>query len=213
MRDYVPLPENPQVGTSIRIDRVIDKRIFEPSSQIPSMPSLMNKKDYSNDDIKSRAIGRKRGGFGNDNGDIVLPENEPVGKLVRDIMTRAFRDAGFPVLESGDPGAATAVPIYIEINEFWGWSTPHFGWTAIEFKSDIEITGNIPGFINGKSIKGYSRVTTTAPGTGVWIEGLNRLIEDTIKSPEKTPTGERGRDITDKIINIIMYLKYYSDFH
>ena len=181
----VQMPDNPTSVQSVRIDEVIDKRVYEMHPSKPSIPSLMNEEDYAIDEIRSRAIARKRGGYGNALGDIVLPEGDSVRNLVRNIITRAFREAGVSVLKSGEAGAANAVPVKIEINQFWGWITPKFTHATIEFISNVKVTGNIPGFVGGKEIKGHSAISSMSPSTRVWVAAVNMLIDDMVQKAKK----------------------------
>jgi hypothetical protein len=181
----VPLPENPAMGTSVTILEVSDNRVFEHKPKKPSIPSLMHEEDYANDEIKSRAIARKRGGYGNALGDIVLPEGETVRKLVNDIMTRALRELGYSVLNTGDPDAAAAIPIRVDIQEFWGWFNPGFASVSLEFKSVLNVIGNIPGFSEGKLITGKSMVKGMSASTKTWNTAMDKLIEDIVQKVQE----------------------------
>ncbi|MBL8024181.1 MAG: flagellar biosynthesis protein [Elusimicrobia bacterium] len=177
----VSLPENPAKGISVRIADVTDSRVFEHRPKRASTPSLMNASDYSNDEIKSRAIARKRGGYGQALGDILLPEGATVRALVKDIMTRALRESGYSVLKTGDPGASAAIPITVDIKEFWGWFTPGFAVVSVEFKSDLKVTGNIPEFSEGKNIHGNGVVKGMSATTRTWNAAMNKHIEDIVQ--------------------------------
>lgn len=73
--------------------RVTDRRVFEADPDDPSTPSLKGG-EIHNTATTSRAIARKRGGFGKAWGDILLPEGRTVAHLMEEALTRAFQDAG-----------------------------------------------------------------------------------------------------------------------
>lgn len=181
----VDVPANPVQGKTVRISQVNDSRVFELNPKKPSIPSLMNDDDYSNNDIKARAIARKRGGFGNALGDVVLPEGFTVRMLVNKIITRAFRESGYAVVGNEAGQVGDAIPVTIDIKQFWGWLNPGFSSATVEFLAELDIKGNIPGFENGKVVTGKGKESSMAPSTKTWNAAMNYLIEDIVRNTKK----------------------------
>src|SRR4051812_33678497 len=76
--------ENPAQGVPVRIVKVEDTRSFEIKPGTPSTPSLMD--DNLNDGaIRSRAIARKRNGYGMALGDILVPEGQTIAQLTETV--------------------------------------------------------------------------------------------------------------------------------
>ena len=75
----VPLTvgDNPAQGREVKIVRVSDRRTFQMKPPDPSTPSLKDEA-IDNPAITSRAIARKRSGYGMAMGDILLPEGQTV---------------------------------------------------------------------------------------------------------------------------------------
>src|SRR5689334_551286 len=61
-------------GPAVKIVEVRDIRRFEVDPGDPSQPSLGDAAEIKDAKITERAIGRKRGGFGNALGDLALPD-------------------------------------------------------------------------------------------------------------------------------------------
>ena len=81
-----PSPQAKPVSVKgfVKLTEVKDVRQFEAAPRKPSIPSLQDPKEISNPAITSRAIARKRGGFGAAMADILLPEGRTVEQVVRD---------------------------------------------------------------------------------------------------------------------------------
>lgn len=142
---------NPAAGTIVRIEPVEDARVFTPAPPQADMPSLMNAGEIDNKAITSRAVGRKRGGFGAALGDVLLPEGESVQQLSRAVVTRAMREAGYRVASPGEPAYAEAIPIKVRIDEFWSWFSPGFWQVAVRFRGKLYLQGNIAPVAAGTS--------------------------------------------------------------
>jgi hypothetical protein len=147
---------NPTEGTAIKIVTVLDQRTFEHKPSDPSIPSLASESDLANPAITTRAIGRKRGGYGMALGDVLLPEGKTVTSLVEDAVANAYRGAGFRVLSKDAAGYDTAVPVDVKIKKFWSWNTPGFWQMSIENRLEVVITAPQPGFENGATVEGYA---------------------------------------------------------
>ena len=120
---------------SIFIESVVDNRTFEDAPRNPSTPSLgFEGASAASDEMKARAIGRKRNGYGKALGDVLLPENQTVEDLIREYATAAFNDAGWRVVENASADQTVA----IQIDELWAWFQP--GFWAITLNSNVSTT-------------------------------------------------------------------------
>ena len=144
--------ENPVQGVAIRIDRVDDARQFEPSPKTPDIPSLAGN-DTQNAALTSRAIARKRNGFGMALGDVMLPEGQTVSQLVGNAVTLGFRRAGYRVLKPGDPGYEQAIPVTARIGEFWSWFNPGFSSVTITNRASVGLAGALPALSGETTVK------------------------------------------------------------
>jgi|RhiMetdeSRZDD1v2_1073273.scaffolds.fasta_scaffold440359_2 hypothetical protein len=169
---------NPPSGPAVRIDRVTDRRVFEIDPRQANIPSLMNDAEIKDPKITSRAIARKRGGFGKALGDILLPEGRTVMQVVEEALTRSLQDAGYRVVSKQDPEAATAIPVEADIEQFWAYFRPGFAEVAVEFESSVRLTSPLPALQAGGPIKGISRVTGMAATSGTWQEAVTRGVEN-----------------------------------
>jgi len=169
---------NPSSGPAVRIDRVTDRRVFEVDPRQANIPSLMNDAEIKDPKITSRAIARKRGGFGKALGDVLLPEGRTVMQVVEEALRWSLQDAGYRVVSKDDPAASTAIPLEADIEQFWAWFRPGFAEVAVEFEAIVRLTSaRLPG-VQGSPVKGTSRVTGMAATSGTWQEAVTRGVDD-----------------------------------
>lgn len=163
-----------------KITEVRDLRRFETNPPNPSMPSLGDAKEVQDPAVTSRAIGRKRNGYGMAMGDIMLPENTNVATLVRTAARRALQDKGYRVVEAGSPEFNTALPLAVDIEQFWAWVTPGVFEASMDFDSRTTLTGPMvlpsPSTVSGKYHKGIG----IAPDS-YWIESVQGGVDDLIE--------------------------------
>ena len=141
------LPANPEHGTSVKIIRVSDQRVFK---KIPKETSRTNSdpKTWVNQENHAfvpqletggihdhattvRAVGQIRDDAGNVDYDLLLPEGRSVEVLTQEALTEAFRTSGYRVLERGDTGYESSYTVEVDIEQFWAWNTrPHVQWAS-----------------------------------------------------------------------------------
>ena len=159
---------NPPSGPAVRIDRVTDRRVFEINPRQANIPSLMNDAEIKDSAITSRAVARKRGGFGKALGDVLLPEGRTVTAVVEEALTRSLQEAGYRVVGKQDVDAATAIPIEADIEQFWAWFRPGFAQVAVEFETSVRLRSPLPALQGGAPVTGTSRVTGMAATSDTW---------------------------------------------
>lgn len=129
---------------ALYIRDVTDAREFQqnpPSADIPSLG--FGGANAATDDLKARAIGRKRNGWGKALGDVLLPENTTVEQLVRDTATAGFQEAGWRVVQA--PNATQDMTtVDITIKQFWSWFQPGFWAVSTNARIDTEFDFSSP---------------------------------------------------------------------
>lgn len=161
-----------QNGT-IFIESVVDNRTFEEAPRNPSTPSLgFEGSSAASDELKARAIGRKRNGYGKALGDVLLPENQTVEALIREYATAAFNDAGWRVVENASADQTVA----IQIDELWAWFKP--GFWAITLNSNVSTTLTFAQ--NGAKIPITVHVEDTRQMAteGAWKEIVEMVLDE-----------------------------------
>ena len=174
---------NPAQGAAVRLDGVEDARVFSASPPSPEMPSLMNAAEIQDPSITRRAIARKRGGFGNALGDVLLPEGQSVSQLVGDAVSRALRDSGYRVVAPGDPDYARAAAVHVRIEKFWAWFTPGFASVGLEFQGALHLKGDLPPLREGRTataeVEDRMQAVFESDWQAVVNKGLQRLVDAT----------------------------------
>jgi hypothetical protein len=107
----------PSNGMEIYIRSVVDKRVFEADPKSPDIPSL-DPSEPQNEDIKRRAIARKRNTFGKGLGDILLNEGQTVVSVISDSLRQAFIEEGYTVIGNGSNLAKNSRIVDVEITNF-----------------------------------------------------------------------------------------------
>lgn len=132
----LPASEKPAEsnGKEIYISSVRDQREFQINPRSADIPSLDPTEDQG-DNIKLRAVARKRNGFGKGLGDIVLKEGQTVESLVRDSLMQALSENGFKVIDKKTDVTDQTYVLDVKIIKFWSWMNP--GFFALSLSTEI----------------------------------------------------------------------------
>lgn len=141
----------------------VDARQFEAAPAKPSIPSLKEASQIGNAQFTSRALARKRNGYGAAMGDVLLTPPQTVSSLVGAAVKAGLRDSGYRILEPNDPGYDTAPKVNVRIVEFWTWVTPGFAQIKLDNATELVLEGNLPRLATPVSIsvretKGYGAI-------------------------------------------------------
>jgi len=160
----VPIPQARPVPVKgfVKLTEVKDARHFETAPRNPSVPSLQNAEEIKDRSITSRAIGRKNDGY-QQTGDILLREGRTVEQLVREAVKQSLSELGYSVVDAKSPEFGQALPLQIDIQQFWTWYT-QFWFTPplFEFEFILLVKGealigskeeHVRGFVKGEAWK------------------------------------------------------------
>jgi len=125
---------NPVSDKKVFIRSVSDNRHFEATPRKASIPSLKYPKDINNAKITSRAIARKRNGWGHAMGDILLPQNITVADIIKKTVADVFKEQGYQIVQNEE--SATSI-VDVKIDKFWCWVTPGFWSVSLEAQFQI----------------------------------------------------------------------------
>lgn len=180
----VPKPTVSPTKAAVKITEVVDKRQFEIDPRSPSTPSLRGN-EIDNKALTARAVARKRGGYGNAWGDVVLPEGKTVSGLVAEVLTVALAEKGYAVISKGAPGYDTALPLSAEVIKFWSWLNPGFFTITITHESLIRLTGPWPVSESNREVHGHAVYEShTAIFESDWKDLLKSGTQDLKKNVE-----------------------------
>lgn len=134
----VPLPVSERIsksnGKEIYINSVTDERLFQIKPAEPNIPSL-DPSEVQGDEIKLRAIARKRNSYGMALGDILLIEGKTVNLLIDATLRQAFIESGYKVISSKEQITNNTYIVDAKIIKLWSWMNP--GFLAITLSADI----------------------------------------------------------------------------
>lgn len=174
----------------VKITEVRDLRQFEAAPRSPSTPSLQDPKEIQNPAITSRAIARKRGGYGNALADILLPEGRTVQQLVREGVTKALIQKGYSVVDEKSPEHANALPLQVDIQQFWAWFTPGFWQISLEFEGILMLRSEALIGDQADRVRGYAILKGMAATDTEWKQVMTlgmADLETQIKAVVKPP--------------------------
>jgi hypothetical protein len=177
---------NPNQGVPVRIEQIKDDRVFQVSPPLPSTPSLMDN-NISDESIRSRAFGRKRGPYGIAMGDLLVEEGKTIASVSHTAIARAFREAGYRVVEPGEADYAAAAPITVRINKLWLWMEMTIGMWNLKSSYEVVLTGPVPGLQNGLVVNqdiphGRAFFTTDQKWTGMLDKTLTEMYSKVKKA-------------------------------
>jgi hypothetical protein len=183
----------PAAGVA-KIVEVRDRRSFEVNPSDPSRPSLGSADEIRDPAITARAIGRKRNTYGQALGDVVLPEGRTVAELVRDGARRALQDKGWAVVEPSSPDYARALPLALDVDQFWSWFTPGFAAITVRFVALVEMRGEQLVGATSSQAAATAQYEGLAATESVWTDVLTRGIaelttrmRDRLRAPAEVP--------------------------
>ena len=171
----VPELAESESGPLVFISEVTDRRVFELKPEYPSTPSLKDG-DITNTAITSRAVARKRNGYGAALGDILLPEGRTVDQVVAAAVEEALEQKGYVVT---DDAGATDIDLTVDISQFWGWVIPKFATVELKYASELTVTGDVVE--NGEAnVSSTFSWHSAMPSAEVWLETFSNGLSETI---------------------------------
>lgn len=175
-------------GKQIFIKSVIDKREFQENPKTQDIPSLgFGGAANSSEEIKKRAIARKRNSYGKALGDILLEEGQTVETVITDSLKRSFSEIGYQVIENENKIKHDTIIINATIQKFWAYMTP--GFWAITLTSDIstKIIINEPSKdgMKTKEITVKSEGKYQVASGGNWMEIIHKSLQKYITEVKK----------------------------
>lgn len=175
-------------GKVVVIDHITDKRRFEADPDDPSTPSLKKGSKYAlTAEGREQAIARKRNGYGHAWGDILLKPGQTVDTITRQLLTAAFVQRGYTVLDAARaPHDATRVSA--EVRQFWAWLTPGFWSATIEARVTTLLKIDSPKGHRQVLVKGYGRNSIQTGREANWQLAYHRAFEDYLKQFDDAAT-------------------------
>ena len=163
-------------GKTVVIRSVTDERVFEQSPKDPSTPSLgFEGSAQASADTKSRAIGRKRNGFGKAMGDVLLQSGQTVESVIRENLKAAFEQAGYQV-KTEEAAGASPLLVDVHVKQFWAWFQP--GFWALTLKSNISTDLTLSGTQSPTTISVHAEETRQMATEGAWMEIVEKALKE-----------------------------------
>jgi hypothetical protein len=178
-----PVSAAPATGPMVSLDTVEDHRHFEIAPRDPSIPSLKDDR-ITDTALTSRAIARKRNGYGMAMGDVLLPEGRTVTDLAREALTTALYHRGYQVVIAPGSTSPSVAGLNVEILEFWAWFSPGFWAAHLECRIHLRVTDTMVPSEGSREFHGYVRLATQAATGSAWKNTVDKAIASLIKDIE-----------------------------
>jgi uncharacterized lipoprotein YajG len=162
---------------AVFIRAVTDERIFQQAPSDPSIPSLgFEGADKASAEIKARAIGRKRGGFGQAMGDVLLENGQTVTEVLKENLAAGLRDAGYRVANNTADAGQSPIIMDVRIKQFWAWFRP--GFWAITLSTNIMTSLEVQGMSAPTDVSVHAENSGMAATESAWIEIVNKALKE-----------------------------------
>jgi uncharacterized lipoprotein YajG len=162
-------------GMQVYIHEIKDSRQFQLRPPSPDIPSL-SKKDIASEDLKSRAIGRKRNGYGKALGSIFLEENQNVQGVIYEAAKNSLISLGYEVTNDKEKARADAIVMDISIDKFWSWV--NMGMWTLRVDAEIKTTVSEPALSKTFVVQALAQNHCQVGSTANWKKALRMAIED-----------------------------------
>lgn len=160
---------------AVVIRSVHDARQFSDKPSDPSMPSLgSGGASNATEAVKARAIARKRNGFGQALGDILLQDGQTVTGVVRDNLAAAFRQAGYRVVPDVASAGPSPLVVDVTVRKFWAWFTP--GMLTVTLACDIDTDLKISDGHSVTNVSVSAKDNTAAATDGAWVAVVDKAL-------------------------------------
>ncbi len=175
-------PEEPLSSTFLNKSAVIrsitDARQFMDKPPTPDIPSLGQGGVLKhNSELRSRAVGRKRNGYGKALGDVFLEENNSVQNLVINTLANVLNKYGYKIYDINSPYPPETILVDITINKFWSWID--IGFWSIGIEAEIDTAVSITYDDNKtKSISARTSNRVMAATDSAWKETIDLVLQD-----------------------------------
>jgi uncharacterized lipoprotein YajG len=168
----------------IFIRTVTDARLFEEQPKTPGTPSLGGEgAAKASAEVKSRAVARKRNGYGTLLGDVLLDNGQTVAGVVRDNLAAAFAEAGYAV-QGGAAAPAGAATVDVTVRQFWAWSEP--GFTEITMNTTIDADLVFSGKGGKQNVSARTSEGRLAAGDDAWRDVIQKGLAEFRKKAAAT---------------------------
>ncbi len=179
----VPQVRGGVAGTEVVLRQVTDRRVFEDRPRKPSIPSLGygGRVERIPDEIKARAIARKRNSYGKAMGDILLPEGQTVEGVTRDLLKSAMAEAGLSVVDEAS-ASPNAWIVDADIERFWAWFTPGAWVVSVDAWMGVNLRAVRGGVERPLAIEGQGQVKGMSASGKSWKVVYRRAFDDFLQN-------------------------------
>ena len=177
-----PAPIEPAVIKGyVKISEVNDLRQFQKAPKDPSTPSIEG--DLIDDKkLTDKSIGRMRHGlYHKALWNYTIKGDEDIYDVCRKIAVGSLSRAGYVTVADGHENYDNAVPVAVDILQFWAWMQPKFN-IDLHFDGELHIRSLDAQKQIDVSAKGEHMFSTGFAGGSAWTKVVNEGVKDLDKN-------------------------------
>lgn len=176
----VEIPEMPSVSTIkgyVVIEEINDLRKFEKDPSDPSSPSIEGGL-IDNKELTDKSIGRMRHGiYHKALWNFTIKGDDDIYDICRKIVTSSLASAGYITVEKGQKGYDEALPIAVDVIQFWAWMQPRFN-IDLNFDGEMHIRALDDSRDFDVRAKGEHMFSTGFAGGNAWNALVKKGVKD-----------------------------------
>ena len=113
---------------------------------------------------------------------VLLPEGRTVELVVREAVAKALTEQGYEVVDAKSPQFDKALPVKVDIDQFWAWFTPGFWQVFVEFRGLLMLKAEALTGRNEDIVQGSAVVKGMAATDAEWKEVVVAGVSDLTKN-------------------------------
>ncbi|KAB7622622.1 hypothetical protein [Alkalilimnicola sp. S0819] len=176
----VTLPEASEAAVTkgyVRISAIDDYRNFRRSPSSPYTPSIEGD-DIDNPEKRRKSIGRMRHGtYQYALWNFSFVGDEDIFGACRKIVSNSLSSAGYHVVSPDHAEYDSAIPVTIEVLEFWAWMQPKFN-IDVSFDSKLRVRSELPEGGLDVTASGRHTFSTAYAGLDAWTKVVKIGVEN-----------------------------------
>ena len=175
-----------------KIEKIEDLRNFQRKPSDPSIPSIEGD-NIDDKEITDKVIGRMRHGlYHKALWNYTIKNYQDVYGVCRKVVTSSLSSAGYIVVKEGHEQYDNALPLAVDILQFWAWMQPQFN-IDLHFDGELRV----------KSLDSERPLDVTANGTEFFSTGFaggsawNKVVNQGLKDLDKDLVSKLKSEYTD----------------
>lgn len=159
----------------------VDARRFTAASNRAPVPSVRG--NPLDSDLTTRTIGRRLSGTGMLGANVTLPPGESVAHWVGRAVVDGLRRANVPAVAADSEAVDVPMEVpHLEVTvlAFWLDVKPEAAIAIIEYRAEVEISGDWPRLAGGRTVSTQGTVSAGGLDNTLWRRSFDKALDDIV---------------------------------